>query len=76
MSIIFWTNVTSKAGDIWVGVPALYRRRKTPIRFGGYFTKTAKDLHCQEYIEANNTIVAYIQDRPDQSGHTFLRTLE
>ena len=42
---------TSKAGPIYVGVPALYRRRKAPVQFGGYFTKTAKDLHRQEYIE-------------------------
>ena len=51
-------------------------RRKEPMRFVGYFTKTARYLHRQEYIEANNTIVACIQDRPDQPGHTFLRTLE
>ena len=68
--------MTRKAGAIYVGVPALYQRRKTPMRFGGYFTKTAKDLRRQEYIEANNTIVACIHDRPDQPGHTFIRTLE
>ena len=68
--------MTSKAGAIYVGVSSLYRKKKAPMRFGGYFTKTAKDLHRQEYIEANNTIVACIQDRPDQPGHTFLRTLE
>ena len=39
------------------------------MRFVGYFRKTAKYLHRQEYIEANNTIVACIQDRPDQPGH-------
>ena len=68
--------MTSKPGAIYVGVPPLYRRSKSPMRFGGYFTKTVKDLHRQKYIEANNTIVACIQDRPDQHGHTFLRTLD
>ena len=62
---LFWTKVISKSGAIYVDVQALYRRRKTPMRFGGYFTKTAKHLHRQEYIEANNTINACIQDRPD-----------
>ena len=33
--------------------------------------KTAK-----KYIEASDTIVACIQDRPDQPGHTILRALE
>ena len=30
---IFWTKVTSKAGAVDVGEPALPRRRKKPIRF-------------------------------------------
>ena len=68
--------MTSKSGAIYVGVSALHRRRKAPMRFGGFFTKAAKDLHRQEYIEANNTIADCIQDRPDQPGLTFLRTLE
>ena len=79
---LFWTKVTSKAGAIDVGEPALSRRRKAPMRFDdrlceGDFTKTAiKDLHRQEYIEANDTIVACIHDWPDQPGHTILHTLE
>ena len=45
MSIIFWTNVTSKAGAIYVGERALSRRRKAPMGFDdrlckGDFTKT------------------------------------
>ena len=78
---LFCTKVTSKSGAIDVGEHALYRRRKAPMRCDdrlceGDFTKTAKDLHRQKYIEANDTIVAYIQDQPDQHGHTILRTLE
>ena len=83
---LFWTKVTSKAGAINVGESALSRRRKAPMRFDdrlreGDVTKTAKDLHRQEYIEANDTIVACVQDRPDQPGHRptiqiILRTLE
>ncbi len=30
---LFWTKVTSKAGAVDVGEPALPRRRKAPIRF-------------------------------------------
>ena len=37
--------------------------------------ETAKDLHRQEYIEDNDTIVACIQDRSDQPGHTILGAL-
>ena len=78
---LFWTKVTSKAGAVDVGEPALSRRRKAPMRFDGRmcegdFTETAKDLHRREYIEANDTIVACIQDRFDQPGHTILGTLE
>ena len=46
---LFWTKVTSNAGAIDVGEPALSRRRNT-MRFDdrlceGDFTETAKDLH-------------------------------
>ena len=73
--------MTSKAESIDVGEPALPRRRNAPMRFGGGlcegdFTETAKDLNRQEYFEANNTIVACIQDQFDQHGHIILRTLE
>ena len=34
----------------------------------GDYMKTAK-----KYIEANDTTVACIQDRPDQPGHIILR---
>ena len=30
---LFWTKVTSKAGPVGVGEPALPRRRKAPFRF-------------------------------------------
>ena len=33
---IFWTKVTSKAGAVDVGEPALPRRRKAPIQFDTY----------------------------------------
>ena len=33
---LFWTKVTSKAGAVDVGEPALPRRRKAPIRFDDY----------------------------------------
>ena len=70
--------LTSNAGDIDVGEP---RRRKAPIRFDdrlceGDFMETAEDLRRQEYFEASDTIVACIQDRFDQPGHTILRTLQ
>ena len=60
---------------------ALTRRRKQPVRFDdelceGDFTETVKDLHRQEYFEANDIIVACIQDRFDQPGYTVLCTLE
>ena len=76
---LFWTKVTSKAVD--VSEPALPRRRKQPARFDdglseGDFPETAKDLHRQQYFEANDIIVACIQDRFDQPGYTVLRTLE
>ena len=50
-----------KAGAIDVGEPVLSQRGKAPTRFHdrrfeGDFTETAKDLHRQEYIEANDTI--------------------
>ena len=50
---LLWTKVTSKAGVIDVGEPALSRRRKTPMRFDdmlckGDFGDTAKDLRRQE----------------------------
>ena len=66
---------------IYVGEPALPRRRNAPMRFGGGlcegdFTETAKELNRQEYFEATNIIVACIQDQFDQHGHTILRTLE
>ena len=78
---LFCTKVTSKSGAIDVGEHALYRRRKAPTRFDdrlceGDFTKTAKDLLRQKYIDANDIIVACIQDQPDQRGHTILHTLE
>ena len=36
--------------------------------------ETVKDLHRQEYIETNDTMVACIQDRSGQPGHTILRS--
>ncbi len=73
--------MTSKAESIYVGEPALPRRRNAPMRFGGGlcegdFTETAKDLNRQEYFEATHIIVACIQDQFDQHGRTILRTLE
>ena len=72
----FWTTVTSKAGAIYVGEPALSRRRKGPMRFGDRlceedFMKTAKDLHRQEYTEANVTIVACIHAGPARPTWTY-----
>ena len=78
---LFWTKITSKAESIYVGEPALPRRRNAPMRFGGGlcagdFTETARDINRQEYFEATNIIVACIQDQFDQHGHTIRRTLE
>ena len=57
---LLWTKVTSKAGAIDVGEPALSRRRKAPIPFddrlckGDFIRKQRRDiLKLQEYIEAN-----------------------
>ena len=71
----------SKAESIYVGEPALHRRRNAPMRFGGGlcegdFTETEKDLNRQEYFETTSIIVACIQDQFDQHGQTILRTLE
>ena len=42
----------------------------------GGFKETAKALHRQEYIEANDAIIACTQGRSDQPSHTVLCTLE
>ena len=69
-------KVTSKAGAIYVGVQAQYRRRKAPMRFGGYFAKTAKDLHRQE-LHRSQQYHRRLHPGPAQSTWTsFLRTLE
>ena len=60
-----------------MGETALPRRIKAMIQLcEGDFTDTAKDLRRQEYFEANDTIVACIQDQFDQPEHTILRSLE
>ena len=64
---LFWTKVTSKAGAVDVGEPALPRRRKAPIRFddiyavrrrlpGNNFDKEQIRVHLQ-LLDANFDVV-------------------
>ena len=74
---LFWTTMTSKAGaTTWVNLHYLARRRKETMRFGDRlcerdFTKTANDLHRQEYTDANDTIVVCMHAEPARPTWTY-----
>ena len=52
---LFWTKVTSKAGAVDVGEPALPRRRKAPIRFDDNIICSAKETSRKQLRQRTNS---------------------
>ena len=52
---LFWTKVTSKAGAVDVGEPALPRRRKAPIRFDDNIICSAKEISRKQLRQRTNS---------------------
>ena len=77
----FWGSIDTKLDNVDVNEPTLPRRRKLPKLYetgdADYeYPSSSKDLYRQQYFEALDMAINYIQDRFDQLGFLRYRRLQ